>query len=250
MDAALVVHILAGSLGLVAGFVALYSTKGATLHRRAGMVFVYVMLAMTGTGGLIAIVRGAAPGINVPAAVLTAYLVVTGLATVRPPARWARTLNVGAMAVGLGVGFVSLTFGLEAVANGGTRDDMPAFPFFLFGVVGVLGSVLDLRVIRGGPPVGRARLARHLWRMCFALFIATMSFFLGQADQIPEVLRIPALLALPVIAVPVTMFYWLWRVRRRRGGLRLGRDGLTRIDGGMEPDGQVYSRADIVRSSE
>jgi hypothetical protein len=43
-----------------------------------------------------------------------------------------------------------------------------------------------------------------------------MSFFLGQAKVIPKPIRIPALLALPVLAVLVTLFYWLWRVRIRR----------------------------------
>jgi cobalamin synthase len=58
--------------------------------------------------------------------------------------------------------------------------------------------------------------ARHLWRMCFALFVAALSFFIGQAKVIPKPIRIYPLLALPVPAVLVTMFYWLWRVRFRR----------------------------------
>ncbi|MEX2284854.1 MAG: hypothetical protein WEE89_20370 [Gemmatimonadota bacterium] len=52
--------------------------------------------------------------------------------------------------------------------------------------------------------------------MCFALFIAALSFFIGQAQVFPKPIRIPALLALPVLAVLVAMFYWLWRVRVRR----------------------------------
>ena len=42
------------------------------------------------------------------------------------------------------------------------------------------------------------------------------SFFIGQAKVIPEPIRIPGLLALPVLAVLLTMFYWLWRIRMRR----------------------------------
>jgi hypothetical protein len=52
--------------------------------------------------------------------------------------------------------------------------------------------------------------------MCFALFIAALSFFIGQAKVIPEPFRNRGLLALPVLAVLVTMLYWLWRVRRKR----------------------------------
>jgi hypothetical protein len=56
----------------------------------------------------------------------------------------------------------------------------------------------------------------HLWRMSTALFIAALSFFIGQADVIPPVVRIRPLLALPVVLVLATMVYWLWRVRLRR----------------------------------
>jgi peptidoglycan/LPS O-acetylase OafA/YrhL len=119
----------------------------------------------------------------------------------------------------LGVGVVVLSFGLEAIANGGHRNGMPAFPYFLFGTTCVLAALGDLRLRRTGPPRGSARLTRHLWRMSFALLIAAMSFFLGQADEPPSALRIPALLATPVLAVLVTMLYWVWRVGVR-GSLR------------------------------
>ena len=54
--------------------------------------------------------------------------------------------------------------------------------------------------------------------MCLALFVASGSFFLGQADEIPEPLRIYPLLAIPAFLPLVALLYWLWRVciRRRR----------------------------------
>jgi uncharacterized membrane protein len=211
-----VVHILAGILSLLFGYVALYSAKGSRLHRKSGMLFVYVMLTVCVAGLAMAVVRGVAPAINVPAALLTAYLAITALTTVRPLAAGSRWLDIGAMLVALAVGLASLTFGFEAIADGGMRNGMPAFPFFMFGVVGTLASVGDVRMMRSGVPKGTPRLARHLWRMCFALFIASLSFFIGQAHVFPKPIRIPGLLALPVLAVLVTMLYWLWRVRIRR----------------------------------
>ncbi len=53
--------------------------------------------------------------------------------------------------------------------------------------------------------------------MCFALWIATASFFLGQAKMIPAPLRIKPMLALPVLLVLGMVFYWMVRVRRRMG---------------------------------
>lgn len=210
------IHILAGSLGLIFGYMALAAAKGGRLHRKSGMLFVYAMLTMCLFGATIATVREVAPAINVPAALLTAYLVITALATVRPAVRGPQWLAVGLMLVALGVGITDLTFAYEAIANGGTRKGMPAFPFVMFGVVGTLGALGDLRVLRSGALQGARRLARHLWRMCFALFIAALSFFIGQAKVIPEPIRILPLLALPVLLVLVTMFYWLWRVRVRQ----------------------------------
>ena len=49
-----------------------------------------------------------------------------------------------------------------------------------------------------------------------ALFIAAMSFFIGQADEIPKPLRFMPLLVVPPLAAPGTMLYWIWRVRLAR----------------------------------
>ena len=211
------IHIAAGSLSLVAGYAAIYSAKGGALHRRAGMLFVYAMLTMCVFGATIAATRSVVPALNVPVAILTSYLVVTALTTVRPGLPRSRWVDVASMLVGLGVGLTFLTFGFEAVANGGTRNGMPAFPFLMFGVVGVLAGAGDLRVIRSGARRGPSRLARHLWRMSFALFTASLSFFIGQAKVITEPIRNRPHHALPVLAVVVTMFYGLWRVHMRRG---------------------------------
>ena len=85
----------------------------------------------------------------------------------------------------------------------------------MFGVLALSAGVGDRRMLRAGGLQGTARLKRHLWRMCVALFIATGSFFLGPVRRIPEPLRIPALRLIPLVVL-VTMMYWLWRYRRKR----------------------------------
>jgi divalent metal cation (Fe/Co/Zn/Cd) transporter len=82
-----------------------------------------------------------------------------------------------------------------------------------------LAAVGDVRVMRAGPLKGGKRLGRHLWRMCFALFIAAGSFFSIRervARILPEPFTTGPMHALPVALVFVAMFYWLWRVRIRR----------------------------------
>ena len=211
------VHILMGALALTAGYLALYSRKGARLHRRSGLLFVVTMLVMSVGGVALALGRNAAPFVNVPAALITAYLVVTSLTTVRPVASRGRLLLGILSVVALVVGLASLWFGVEAAtsANGRGRDGMPWFPFALFGVTGTVASIGDIRILVRGPLTGARRLTRHLWRMTFALFVAALSFFIGQAKVIPEPYRNRMLLALPVLAVLVTLVYWVWRVRKK-----------------------------------
>jgi uncharacterized membrane protein len=215
MRSLVMIHVAAGGLGLVAGAVALYAAKGAKLHRQSGMAFVYSMLAMAILGAGMAALRQKEG--TVIAGVLTTYLVTTGLLTVRAQSGASRSLERGAMVLALSLGLTSIALGAEAVASGaGQRDGIPAGMFLLFGTVSLIGGVGDLRMLRTGALQGARRLSRHLWRMCFALWIATASFFLGQADEFPEAIRIPALLATPVLAVLVVMFYWLWKVRSRK----------------------------------
>src|ERR671914_462963 len=52
MRGILLAHVIAGGLGLISGYVALYAAKGATLHRKAGILFVSVMVTMAITGML------------------------------------------------------------------------------------------------------------------------------------------------------------------------------------------------------
>src|SRR5688572_3365751 len=99
MDTTLAVHIAAGGLGLVTGYLALFSAKGAALHRKSGLLFVYAMLTMTVCGFVIAAGRGVAPAINIPAALLTSCLVITGFTTVRPATPRSRRRDVVLMFV-------------------------------------------------------------------------------------------------------------------------------------------------------
>jgi hypothetical protein len=87
---------------------------------------------------------------------------------------------------------------------------------FFLGTVYLLAAVGDIRMIRAGGITGPRRLARHLWRMCFALFIATGSFFLGQMKFIPEPVRILPLLMTLGVGPLLVLLYWMWRILVRK----------------------------------
>src|SRR3954464_6587645 len=75
----LTVHIAAGTVAIIVGFVTLAATKGGPTHRRLGLLFVYTMLIMSLLGAATAAVWDRVAFINVPAGLLTAYLVITAL---------------------------------------------------------------------------------------------------------------------------------------------------------------------------
>lgn len=81
--------------------------------------------------------------------------------------------------------------------------------------IAALLALGDLRVVVRRGIAGAQRLTRHLWRTCFALFIAAGSQFLGQPMVFPEPIRGTAVLYAPVLLVIGTMVFWLIRVRRR-----------------------------------
>jgi len=202
-------HVTAGVIAIVAGFLALYALKGGRLHRKSGMVFVGAMLVMSLTGAVMAVGHPGA-AINIPAGLVTAYLVVTALATVRPPSAGSHRLDRAAMIAAFALGTGSVLVAATGLAGGAM-----AAPLVMFGLVALFAAEGDRRMIRSGGLKGTPRLRRHLWRMCTALFIAAGSFFLGPVRRIPEPLRIPALRLIP-FAVLLTMAYWLWRYRRKR----------------------------------
>jgi hypothetical protein len=136
------VHILAGGLALLFGYTALFAAKGATVHRKTGVLFVGAMVVMSLSGALIA------------------------------------TLN-------------------------GT----------------------DISVVAGLLIQGPRRIARHLWRMCFAMRVAAASFFWGPRGRVPEIIDIQVLKAIAVLLPVAAIVYWLWWICFRRT-----LSGLVRIN--------------------
>ena len=209
------IHIVAGLTGIISGFVAVFALKGAKLHRKSGMIFVYAMLVLAFTGATIAFLKHQTG--NVIAGSLTFYLVITALRTVRHRDQEFHAIDVAAMLIAITVGLLSIKVGLDGLhSTTGTVNGVPSGMIFFFASVSLLGAFGDMRVLLSGQLQGAQRIARHLWRMCFALFVASGSFFLGQAKVFPKPMRIYPLLAIPALLPLVLLLYWLVRVRFTR----------------------------------
>jgi hypothetical protein len=205
-------HIIAGTLGMLSGFVAVFLLKGSRRHGIAGNVFVIAMLALSASGVYLAIMKSQ-PG-NILGGTLTFYLVATAWVTARRRDGEPGIFDWGALLVVLGVAVSQITFGLEAAFSPtGLKYEYPPWPYFFLGTVAVLAVTGDVRMLARNGISGTSRIARHLWRMCFALFIAASSIFLARQQLFPAFMRkTGALVFLSFLPIGL-MIFWLIRVR-------------------------------------
>jgi hypothetical protein len=180
------------------------------------------MLVLGASASILGLSKNGPGDGNVFAGIMTAYFVGTALTTVRPVSPWTRGINVVGLIVAVGLALGAIVGGVEKFSSGVSPGGVPlrtiAVMSFLLAAVLLLAAAGDLRVMRFGTLRGGPRLARHLWRMCFALFIAAGSFFSIRervARILPEPFTTAPMRALPILLLFGAMFYWLWRVRRR-----------------------------------
>lgn len=217
----LLLHICSGIVGVLSGAAAAAFRKGSPRHGIAGNVFVISMLSLAVTGVYMAVLKSQ-PG-NILGGTLTFYLVATAWATAKRRedgkpgiVDWVALLVASALAA------IAVTLGSEA-AMSPTRlkYEYPAGPYFMLGSVALLASVGDVRMLARRGVSGTQRVARHLWRMCFAFFIASASIFLARQHLFPEVLRKTGVLFLLSFFPLMLMIFWLIRVRSQKAYRRM-----------------------------
>jgi hypothetical protein len=208
----LLLHIASGTLGMLSGFVAAFLRKGSRRHGLAGNVFVIAMLTLSASGVYLALMKSQ-PG-NILGGALTFYLVATAWMAARRRDPKTDILDWGALLFVVALAFIEVTLGLEAAMSPtGLKYDYPPGPYFFLGTVAVLATVGDIRMLVRRGISGTQRIARHLWRMCFALFIAAGSIFLARQQVFPELLRRTGVLLLLSFLPLILMIFWMVRVR-------------------------------------
>ena len=211
---ALAFHFGTGLIALAAGSMAIAVRKGGQWHRRSGVVFVYAMVATGITAVGIATYEGK-PG-NISGAIIV-YFVMTAYTAVKPLARVGWRVDVALMLLAFAFAAGGYKNAFSALDQPGNQiDGVPAGMMFFMATVILLAAVGDARMIRASGIQGARQLARHLWRMLFALFIATGSFFIGQMKFIPEPIRIVPLIVVLAVSPLVLLLYWMWRVRLKQ----------------------------------
>ena len=211
------VHITAGIIAIIAGSVAVTAKKGERLHRVVGTVFVFAMVVLAAMATYLATsLLGALRGqmANVAGGIFALYFVSTAWMTVRRKEGTTGVFEKIALVVILGTMATFMFWGVQAAASPkGTLDGYSAEFYYVVGGLALFVAVLDLKVILQGGISGAPRIARHLWRMCFAFFVATGSFFIGQQKVMPVWMHGAWYLYVLGLAPLAFMVFWLIRVR-------------------------------------
>jgi hypothetical protein len=221
----LVLHICAGILAMLSGAVAVSFRKGSHRHVVAGRVFVYSMLTMAAGAIYLAILKHE-PN-NVSGGLVTFYLTLTAWLTARRTDGQTSKLDWAALLIPLTLGSLLWIGGLEKIrSHAPPEDGVPAGMNFFMGSVLLLAAAGDVRMLVGRGVLGTKRISRHLWRMCFAWFIATASFFVGGNNRplrllsavglrqqvFRTLLRTEVLVSLAILPL-LLLIFWLVRVR-------------------------------------
>lgn len=241
----LLVHILGGTIGLLSGTAAMSFRKGTPRHVLAGRIFVVSMLTMAVGAVYLGIVKHQ-PN-NIGGGILTFYLIGTAWLTARRADGETSKLDWVALLIPLTLGVLSWMNGIQVVRHGASsQDGVPVGMIFFMGSVELLAAAGDIHMLFRGGVFGAKRIARHLWRMCFGLFIASGSFFLGPSNRplrllsnvglgqhLPRALFSTSLYLVLTILPLVLLIFWLVRLRftetyqRTRPDYRMLKDHST-----------------------
>jgi hypothetical protein len=207
----LIIHATAGSIAILTGFSALSLRKSSKQHRTVGNIFVLAILFLGLTGVYIAYSRSIM--LSFVNGIFLCYFVGTAWMTVKRKAGTLGRFEWVAFFVALAIFGMLVNFAIEASQSpNGKLNGFGSETFYFFAIVAFIAGIMDLKMIVNGGIKGSHRIIRHLWRMCFPMFMATAAFFLGQAKLIPEPARKIEFLAIPVVIVLLSMIYWIIRV--------------------------------------
>ena len=210
------IHVAGGIVALVSGAVAVAVRKGGGRHVSAGTWFCVSMFVLGVTASILAPLKS--PPESPIAGIMVCYFVATAWMAARRRSGTPGGFEKIACVLVLAMAAAIIGHGFEVAFAPPGQFARPPGPGALFGLGGVclLAGLGDLNFILRGRLSATQRISRHLWRMCFAFFIATGSFFLGQQGVLPQALRGSPILLVLAFAPFALMLFWLARVRFSR----------------------------------
>lgn len=204
------IHTPTGIIGLVAAIVALFASKGSTLHRKAGNYFTASMLIMLISGFVAALLKDSTDDMFLSAVVM--YTVFTAWLTMRHKCNETGMLEYVAL-----VWVIAITITALFVSAGWREVNAPN-AYLFWASFAVLCATGDVRNLYRSGLSGAQRVIRHVWRIGFSLIWAALAF----TDKIVKMLgsnvkELPAEQVLYIVALPTTLIliiilYWITNI--------------------------------------
>ncbi len=195
----LIIHIVAGSIGLFTGTMNIIRKKGDKLHKRVGKYFLYGML-INGFAGLIMSLIHTNYFLLI-IAVFSIYMVSTGqrylslkkLNKGQKPEKidWILTFSMFVFAI------IFIGFGIYLMVNGNNFG----LVLIVFGIISILMVKKDISVYKGNVKEKNYWLLLHLQRMIGAYIAATTAFLVVNNTILPGVVAwlLPTVILTPLI---------------------------------------------------
>lgn len=198
----LVIHIIAGSLGLVVGTINIVRKKGDKLHKSIGIIFLYGMLINGFAGLLLSIIH--TNYFLFIIAVFSIYLVGTGQRCLsfkqwnknQKPKTIDWFLSLAMLIFALGF----IGFGIYTITNGNDFGTV----MIVFGVISLLMVLKDFKNYRGKSEIKNQWLLTHIQRMVAGYIAAITAFIVVNNTILPNVIA----WLLPTIILTPLIYYW------------------------------------------
>lgn len=207
------IHILAGSLTLISGLVAMTTKKGQPLHRLAGKVFFWSM-AITCALGLNAAIFKPQYHLFIPISLISFYQVASGYRILyikdlhqglrAKPIDWAITITMTLTALAfIVIGILNLS-----------SDAMFSIVMFSFSTIGLYCCGVDFWHYTRKPNNKMYWLSIHIFRMSHAFVASLTAFLVNNNKWFPSVPAI-LLLILPIAIGQPLISYTIWKYKKR-----------------------------------
>jgi len=201
------IHTPAGTIGLVAATVALFTIKGAYLHQKAGTCFTISMLIMLISGFVAAVLKDSIDDMFLSAVVM--YTVFTAWLTAHHKKNETGFLEHMALVwiVAVAIAAFYINFSWREVGT-------PNAYLFWAGFAGFC-AIGDVRNLHRAGLSATQRVIRHVWRIGFSLIWAALALtdkivkILGSnVKELPEE-QLLFTIAVPTMFILITILFWI-----------------------------------------
>lgn len=199
----IIVHASLGGIGLTAGLISMASKKGRRLHKTAGKVFVYAMLASAMISIPVCFMPGHENMFLFAIAIFTIYLVLSGQRALLYKLNHLKNIKTWKDWL---ISSVMCVFGLALITEGAFKllyPNGPTILFFFFGALSVFLSFQDFRFFSQKDKPATEFIARHIGQMSGA-FTASFTAFLTAGLDLSHWL----VWVLPTVFITFWIIFW------------------------------------------